>query len=221
MTRLLGPLTVSCLLTLRSLSGCNASAGPSEGGSGGTVAAPAPGPGQQEAIFAAGCFWCAESDFEKALGVISVESGYAGGKVAHPSYDQVSAGVTGHAEAVRVLWDPQKTSYDALLQWFWTHSDPLDGGGQFCDRGGQYRPVIFPRDAAQRAGAEASKRGIETRINASLPVTIEDPGTFWLAETYHQDFHEKSPVRYLSYRQGCGRDARIDEVRKRLFPTGG
>jgi peptide-methionine (S)-S-oxide reductase len=212
----LAPLCVAALLGL--LGSC---AGPAQGGGGGSPPAPPPPPGFEEAIFAAGCFWCAESDFEQLKGVRTVESGYVGGKLDRPTYEQVGQGGTGHAEAIRVVWDPKVLTYDVLLRWFWTHSDPFDGGGQFCDRGAHYRPAIFPRGQAQRVAAEASLAALQARARAPLAVTIEEPGTFWLAEEYHQDFHHKSPVRYQGYRRGCGRDRRVEEVRKELFPEGG
>lgn len=178
----------------------------------GTKAAPPPGPGQAEAIFAGGCFWCTESDLEKLEGVISVESGYVGGPEEAPTYEQVSGHATGHAEAVRVLYDPTKTSYEALLERFWRTIDPFQVDGQFCDRGRQYRSALFPRDEAQRAAAEASKAKIQARFTEPVATTVETPGTFWLAEDYHQDFYVKNPLRYTTYRQGCGRDRRTAEI---------
>ncbi len=177
-----------------------------------TRAAPEVSPGQEQALFASGCFWCTEKDFEGLAGVLSVESGYVGGAVTAPSYAQVSRGGTGHAEAVRVLFDPSKTSYDALLEHYWRHVDFTDGGGQFCDRGSQYRPALFPVSAAQRTKAEASKQAIAARFGVKVAVTVENPTPFWLAEEYHQDFYTKDPVRYNGYRQGCGRDRRVAEL---------
>lgn len=177
-----------------------------------TQAAPPLAAGQAEAYFAMGCFWCGESDFEPAPGVISVVSGYAGGTVEHPSYEQVSGGRTGHAEAVRVIYDPTKVTYEALLTWFWHRVDPFDGGGQFCDHGSQYRPVVFPLDAAQRTAAEASKVAIAKELGKPVAVTIEKPGTFWVAEAHHQDFCRLNVEHYTAYRTGCGRDDRLREV---------
>jgi methionine-S-sulfoxide reductase len=168
--------------------------------------------GQAEAEFAMGCFWCGESDMEKVPGVITVESGYAGGKSEHPTYHQVGSGGTGHAEAVRVVYDPSKVTYEKLLDWFWHHVDPTDGGGQFCDRGSQYRPAIFPVDDAQRKAAEASKAAVATELGKPIAVGIETPGTFWVAEGYHQDFYKTNPTHYQQYRAGCGRDRRVQEV---------
>lgn len=185
----------------------------------GTVAAAPPAPGQGVAIFASGCFWCSESDFELAPGVLSVESGYIGGKVQAPSYELVSGGGTGHVEAVRVVFDPARSGYDALLQWYWAHVDPFDGGGQFCDRGDTYRPAIFPVDDLQRAAAESSKAAMAKRAGRAIAVSVEPAATFWIAEGYHQDFHRTNPGRYKSYRFGCGRDRRIEAVRAELGLT--
>jgi peptide-methionine (S)-S-oxide reductase len=175
--------------------------------------APKPAPplatGQAEAVFGMGCFWCGESDFEHLDGVIDAVSGYAGGALDHPTYKAVGAGGTGHAEVVRVIYDPQRLDYAAVLEWFWTHVDAVDGGGQFCDRGSQYRPAIFPVDASQRAAAQASVAGVESRLGRRVAVTIEDPGTVWIAEAYHQDFYKTNPAHYQRYRAGCGRDARV------------
>jgi peptide-methionine (S)-S-oxide reductase len=162
-----------------------------------------------EAIFASGCFWCAERDFEKAPGVVDVVSGYAGGSEPAPTYEEVSAGQTGHAEAVRVVYDPARASYAQLLQYFLHHTDVLDGGGQFCDRGKQYRPVIFPRTPAEKEAAKQALEGVRARFGRAPAVTLEEARSFWVAEGYHQDFSRKDPVRYTSYRKGCGRDARV------------
>jgi peptide-methionine (S)-S-oxide reductase len=164
--------------------------------------------GQAEAIFAAGCFWCTEADFEKLDGVLSVDSGYIGGAVHRPTYEEVGRGRTGHTEAVRVVFDPQKTTYDALLTHYWRTTDLLDGAGQFCDRGPQYRPALFPVDDAQRAAAEAGKSAMAARFGRPVAVTIEPTAVFYVAESYHQDYFKKNPVHYTAYRQGCGRDAR-------------
>ncbi|MCB9665426.1 MAG: peptide-methionine (S)-S-oxide reductase MsrA [Alphaproteobacteria bacterium] len=175
-------------------------------------AAPPLAKGQAEAIFAAGCFWCAESDFEKLPGVIDAVSGYAGGHVDHPTYKVVGTGATGHTEAIRVIYDPKKVSYGALLHHYWRHVDPFDGDGQFCDQGSQYRPALFPVDEAQRAAATKSKAEIEHLLGKPVAVKLEEPGTFWVAETYHQDFYKKNPSHYQRYRQGCGRDARVAAI---------
>lgn len=178
----------------------------------GSVAAPPAAPGQGTAIFAMGCFWCGESDLERVSGVISVESGYIGGAVEHPTYEQVSAGGTGHAEAVLVRFDPAKVTYEQLLEAFWHGIDPFQQEGQFCDHGHQYRSAIFPVDEAQKAAAQASVAAMDARFEEPIATTIEAAGTFWLAEEYHQDFYKKSSVRYSTYRLGCGRDARTKEI---------
>ncbi len=165
------------------------------------------------AIFAGGCFWCVEADFEKLPGVSKAESGYIGGKVANPTYEEVSAGRTGHAEAVRVWYDPQQVTYDQLLDYFWRHVDPTVKDRQFCDVGSQYRTAIFYENDAQRAAAEASKAALEKSGRFPRIYTeIAPAGTFYVAEDYHQDYYKKNPIRYRYYRTGCGRDARVAEV---------
>jgi peptide-methionine (S)-S-oxide reductase len=165
------------------------------------------------AIFAGGCFWCVEADFEKLPGVEKAESGYIGGKVQNPTYEQVSAGHTGHAEAVRVWYDPQRISYDQLLDFFWRHIDPTVKDRQFCDVGSQYRTAVFYENDAQRAAAEASKAALEKSGRFPRIYTeIAPAGTFYLAEEYHQDYYKKNPLRYHYYRSACGRDARVAEV---------
>ena len=167
---------------------------------------------RNEAIFAGGCFWCEEASFEGQPGVIAVVSGYAGGSVKNPTYHQVGEGSTGHAESVKVTFDPTKTSYTKLLDVYWHNVDPFSGDGQFCDRGDQYRPAIFVLDAAQKAVAEASKRAVEKQLGKPVAVEVTLVTEFWPAEDYHQDFYKKNPSRYHSYRLGCGRDKRLKEV---------
>ncbi|BFR49113.1 peptide-methionine (S)-S-oxide reductase MsrA [Nitratidesulfovibrio sp. HK-II] len=164
------------------------------------------------AVFAGGCFWCMEKPFDQLNGVLETTSGYTGGAVDSPTYKQVSSGLTGHAEALRVTYDPAKVSYETLLDVFWRNVDPLDAGGQFCDRGSQYRSAIFVVDAAQREAAEASKKAIEARLGKPVATGIEDASTFWPAEDYHQDYYRKNPIRYAYYRNGCGRDKRLEQV---------
>jgi len=166
------------------------------------------------AVFAGGCFWCLEASLEKVPGVVTVVSGYAGGRVKNPSYEQVSEGTTGHAEVVQVAYDPARLSYEQLLQAFWHNVDPTDRGGQFCDRGQQYRTGIFYEGDAQKRGAEASKRALEASGKLSKPIVTEIVSleAFYPAEDYHQDFYKKSPVRYTTYRAGCGRDRRLEEL---------
>jgi peptide-methionine (S)-S-oxide reductase len=167
------------------------------------------------ATFAGGCFWCVEADFEKLPGVAKVESGYTGGKVQNPTYEQVSAGGTGHAEAVRVWYNPNTVTYDQLLDYFWHHVDPTVKDRQFCDVGSQYRTAIFYENDAQRTAAEASKTALEK--SGRLPhiyTEIVPAGPFYLAEDYHQDYYKRNPIRYTYYRNSCGRDARVSEVWK-------
>ncbi|MEZ4236706.1 MAG: peptide-methionine (S)-S-oxide reductase MsrA [Myxococcota bacterium] len=175
---------------------------------------PPAGPGQEVAVFAGGCFWCMEADFDKLKGVVATTSGYAGGKEANPTYEQVSAHRTGHYEAVRVVYDPKVVPYDKVLDYFWHHVDPTDPGGQFCDRGESYRTAVFPVNAEQRAIAEKSKAALDASgvLPGKVATAILPDQTFWPAEVYHQDFHDKNPGRYLPYRQGCGRDATVAKV---------
>ena len=165
------------------------------------------------AIFAGGCFWCIEADFEKLPGVLAVQSGYTGGRSANPTYAQVSAGGSGHAEAVLVSYDPNKVSYAALLDYFWRHIDPTVKDSQFCDVGNQYRSAIFYADEAQRAAAEASKAALlKSGKFSQIYTEIVPAQRFYPAEEYHQDYYKKNPIRYRFYRSNCGRDARIAEV---------
>ena len=179
-----------------------------------TKRAEPPAPGLAVATFAAGCFWCVESDFDKVPGVLSTTSGYTGGKVAGATYRQVGMGGTGHTEAVRVVYDPAKVGYDKLLEVYWKNVDPLDAKGQFCDKGEPYRPVIFVHDEEQRRLAEASKAALAAsgRFKQPIVVAIEPASDFWIAEDYHQDYYLKNPAKYAYYRWGCGRDARLEEL---------
>lgn len=153
-----------------------------------------------------------ERPFEEIDGVISVESGYTGGEIAGPSYEEVSAGGTGHAEAVRVLFDPARVTYAQLLEVFWHNVDPTQVDGQFCDHGRQYRTAIFVRDAEQRRLAEESAARVRQTIPATVVTEIVEAEEFWVAESYHQDFYRTHPVRYAEYRLGCGRDARLRQI---------
>ena len=166
------------------------------------------------AVFAGGCFWCMEPPFEALPGVLSATSGYTGGSVANPSYQQVSEGSTGHRESVRVEYDPARVSYPRLLEVFWHNIDPVDGGGQFCDRGFHYTSAIFVADAEQRRLAEASKSALEQsgQLKGKIATQILDATAFYPAEDYHQDYSTKNPLRYRYYRHGCGRDARLEAV---------
>ena len=173
---------------------------------------PKPAAGQAVATFAGGCFWCVESDFDHVPGVISTTSGYAGGHVANPTYDQVSAGGTGYAESVQVIYDPKKVSYQQLLTYFWHHIDPTVKNRQFCDVGHQYRTAIFVHDEEQRKLAEASKKKAEAELKVPIYTEIDKAGRFYPAEVYHQDYYEKNPARYKFYRWNCGRDQRVKQI---------
>lgn len=179
-----------------------------------TDAGPATAATTAQAIFAGGCFWCMEPPFDNLPGVVSTTSGYIGGHTHNPTYGQVSNGSTGHAEAVRVVYDPRQVSYDKLLQVFWHNIDPVAVDRQFCDIGNQYRSAIFPADASQRSAAQISKRRLqaEGRFDQPIATTIEAATTFYPAEDYHQDYYEKNPVRYKYYRYSCGRDQRLHQI---------
>ena len=168
----------------------------------------------ETAVFAGGCFWCMEPPYDALDGVISTTSGYTGGSKKDADYEKVSSGGTGHYEAIEIEYDPSKISYTQLLEVFWHNIDPLDGAGQFCDKGPQYRSAIFPKNDEERALAEASKAAvapsgapadtIKTQILAASP--------FYPAEDYHQDYYQKNPVRYKFYRWNCGRDQRLEQL---------
>ena len=162
----------------------------------------------KSAVFAGGCFWCTEADFEKVDGVVEAISGYTGGHVASPTYKQVSAGTTGHVESVKVIYDPKKISYSELLDYFWRHVDPTDAGGQFVDRGSQYRSVIFYANEEEKQLAEASKQALAENGPFDKPIVTDilPLGAFYPAEDYHQDYYKKNPIRYHWYRSGSGRD---------------
>jgi peptide-methionine (S)-S-oxide reductase len=164
------------------------------------------------AIFAGGCFWCVEADFDKVPGVISTVSGYTGGTVDNPTYQQVSAGGTGHAEAVEVVYDPARVSYTQLLDYFWRHVDPTVKDRQFCDGGNQYRTAIFVGNDEERKLAEASKQKVAKELNTTIYTEIAKAGAFYKAEDYHQDYYEKNPAKYKFYRWSCGRDQRLEQV---------
>lgn len=174
-------------------------------------AAPPP-EGRAVATFAGGCFWCMEPPFDKLPGVLSTTSGYTDGRTPNPTYEQVSGGGTGHTEAVRVVYDPDRISYGKLLEVFWRNVDPLDGEGQFCDRGDQYRPGIYTHDDEQRRLAEASKAALKGRFEKPLAVEIKPATAFYIAEDRHQDYYQNHGLKYRFYRYSCGRDARLQEV---------
>ncbi len=166
------------------------------------------------ATFAGGCFWCMEPPYDELDGVISTISGYIGGSRRNPTYEEVSSGTTGHTEAVQIVYDPSKITYEALLDVFWRNIDPTTKDRQFCDRGSQYRTGIFPHDDEQQRLAEASKTRLEQTKPFADPIVTEvtRSGEFWEAEDYHQDYYLKNPLRYKLYRYGCGRDRRLEQI---------
>ena len=171
------------------------------------------GQGKREtATFAAGCFWCVEEAFDSVPGVLSTTSGYTGGRTPNPTYEQVSAGGTGHTEAVEVTYDPSKVSYEALLQTFWRNVDAVDAGGQFCDRGAQYRSGIFFHSAEQQRAADATKKQVAEKLRQPIATEILPAGPFYKAEGYHQDYYKKNPVRYKFYKWNCGRAQRLEKL---------
>ena len=182
----------------------------------------APPSGMAVATFAGGCFWCMEAPFDKMPGVVSTTSGYIGGKKRFPTYEEVSAGITGHTEAVRVVFDPKKVTYRQLLETFWKNIDPIVKDRQFCDGGTQYRSGVFWHDDEQKKLADESRAALDKGMafGSAKPVgfkgkvvtEITKAEDFWVAEDYHQDYYKKNPVRYNYYRTGCGRDARLKEL---------
>ncbi len=167
---------------------------------------------EETAIFAGGCFWCLEHDLKNIPGVLDVKSGYTGGHVVNPSYEQVSAQKTGHKEAVKVTYDPSKISYGELLENYWHNIDPFDSRGQFCDKGDSYKAVIFYTNEDQRTQAEESKKKLEAEFKQPIATEIVPAAPFYLAEEYHQEYSEKNPIRYKYYRFTCRRDKRLAEV---------
>ena len=178
------------------------------------TAAASPATALDTATFAGGCFWCMEPPFDALSGVVSTTSGYMGGTVPDPTYEQVSAGGTGHAEVVQVVFDPARVSYERLLDVFWRNVDPLTPNRQFCDAGSQYRSAIFPHDAGQQAAARASREALERSGRFTTPIVTEivAAGPFYPAEAYHQDYYTKNPIRYKFYRGRCGRDDRLAQL---------
>ena len=174
----------------------------------------APAAALDTAVFAGGCFWCMEPPFDRLPGVLSTTSGYTGGTVVNPTYKQVSSGGTGHAEVVRVIYDPARVSYARLLDVFWRNIDPLTANRQFCDAGHMYRSAIFFQNEQQRAVAVASKTALERsgRFNRPIVTEISGRSQFYAAEEYHQDYYKKNPIRYKFYRGRCGRDAQLKEL---------
>lgn len=176
-----------------------------------SAAQPAPGK-TVTAIFAGGCFWCMEPPFDALPGVMATTSGYTGGRKANPTYREVSAGGTGHIESVQITYDPGEISYKKLLEIFWRNVDPLDDGGQFCDRGDSYTTAIFYQNDEQQKLAEQSKAAIEQKFSKPVVTTIRPATAFYAAEEYHQDYYKKNPLRYKYYRYSCGRDRRLEEL---------
>jgi peptide-methionine (S)-S-oxide reductase len=176
--------------------------------------APAARPAAAKATFAGGCFWCMEEAFDKVPGVIATTSGYMGGQTKNPTYEQVSAGRTGHAEVVQVEYDPSKVTYEKLLDAFWRNIDPTQKDAQFCDHGSQYRSAVFYHDDGQRKLVEASRAALEKNkpFKGEIVTQIAKADVFYPAEDYHQDYYMKNPVRYQFYKAGCGREARLKEL---------
>ncbi len=168
------------------------------------------------ATFAGGCFWCVEEAFDKVEGVLSTTSGYANSKIDNPTYEQVSRGRTGYVESLQAVYDPDRVNYEKLLEVFWHNHDPTDGGGQFCDRGNQYRPAIFYHNDQQKGLAEQSRETLRNNKPFERPIltAIEPLKVFYPAETKHQDYHQKNPMRYKFYKFTCGREGRLNELWK-------
>ena len=183
-------------------------------GPGETATTPIAAEGQAIAIFAGGCFWCMEPPYDELDGVISTTSGYTDGQTPNPSYEAVSAGRTGHTEAVQVVYDPKRVSYEKLIEVFWRNVDPTDAVGQFCDRGSQYRTGVYYTNDEQRRIAEQSKAALMEKRPFKAPIVtpIVAASTFYPAEEYHQDYYLRNPIRYKYYRTGCGRDRRLNQL---------
>lgn len=177
-----------------------------------TAAEPAMKTKTATAVFAGGCFWCMEPPYDKLPGVVATTSGYSGGQKENPTYEQVSAGDTGHIEVIQVTYDPKQVSYEKLLEVFWHNVDPLDQGGQFCDRGNTYTTAIFYQNEEQKKNAEQSKAEIERKLGKTVVTPIRPAATFYAAEDYHQDYYQKNPLRYKYYRYSCGRDQRLEQL---------
>lgn len=197
----LGSLLLGCVLVL----GGGAPAGAQEGEG-------KEGEGKASAIFAGGCFWCMEPPFDAVPGVIATISGYTGGRTQNPIYNEVSSGRTGHKEAVKVVYDPARVTYEQLLAIFWRNIDPHDARGQFCDKGDQYTSAIFVATPEQRQAAEASLKAVSARLKQRVVTEILPAATFYPAEDYHQNYYRKNPAKYKYYRFACGRDRRLEEV---------
>lgn len=166
----------------------------------------------EKATFAGGCFWCVEADFDKVEGVLSTTSGYTGGKTVNPTYREVGGGSTGHAEAVEIVYDPAKVTYEKLLDTYWRSIDPLVKDRQFCDSGNEYRTAIFYHNDEQKRLAEATKKAVEAQLKQTVYTEIVPAGPFYKAEDYHQDYYIKNPSKYSFYRWNCGRDQRLQQI---------
>lgn len=206
-------LLAACAIAWLTACGPTQPASPVAGVTGAPQADVATGP-TAKAVFAGGCFWCVESDFDKVPGVLSTTSGYTGGKTENPSYQEVSSHMTGHAEAVEIVFDASRVSYETLVAYFWRTIDPTTKDRQFCDVGSPYRTAIFAQDDAQLQIAQASRAALEKSKPFEAPIVTEvvKADTFYPAEDYHQDYYLKNPVRYGYYRNGCGRDARLKQL---------
>ncbi len=195
-------MKILALLTVLLLGGTNAMADDSQ----------TPEQNFKKAIFAAGCFWCIEPTYDNLDGVLETIVGYTGGETENPTYQEVGTGTTGHTEAILVIYDPAKVTYEKLLEQFWLNVDPFDGGGQFVDRGPQYRPGIFYFDEDQRKLAVKTANEVEDQKGKRVEVEITEASAFWPAEDYHQEYYEKNPMRYKLYKMGSGRDNRLKSI---------
>lgn len=210
----LKPISALIALSIFALAGCGTQS-PAQADGVTSSAAPktAPAPSNlATAIFAGGCFWCMEKPFDEIPGVVATTSGYTGGTLANPTYEQVGRGGTGHFEAVKVTYDPTRVSYQKLLDTYWLQVDPFDAFGQFCDKGETYLPAIFYATEDEKKAAETAREVLYARFKQPIMVQILPAKTFYDAEGYHQDYYQKNPLRYAYYRNGCGRDARLRAV---------
>lgn len=210
----LKPFSALVTLSILALAGCGTqSPAQADGLVSEASTSPATSPSNlATAIFAGGCFWCMEKPFDEIPGVVATTSGYTGGTLANPTYEQVGRGGTGHFEAVKITYDPAKVSYQKLLDTYWLQVDPFDAFGQFCDKGETYLPAIFYANDTERKAAEAAREVLYARFKKPIVVQILPAKAFYDAEGYHQDFYQKNPLRYAYYRNGCGRDARLRAV---------
>jgi peptide-methionine (S)-S-oxide reductase len=210
----LKPFSALVILSFLALAGCGTqSPAQADGLVSKAATSPAASPSNlATAIFAGGCFWCMEKPFDEIPGVVATTSGYTGGTLVNPTYEQVGRGGTGHFEAVKITYDPAKVSYQKLLDTFWLQVDPFDAFGQFCDKGETYLPAIFYANDTERKAAEAAREVLYARFKKPIVVQILPAKVFYDAEGYHQDYYQKNPLRYAYYRNGCGRDARLRAV---------